>query len=181
MRRPFALPTHPLSPYVGPTLSPGDSKKTSDMATQRAIFREPLHHDIDEALIERLVRAFYAKIRADERLGPIFGKIIGNNWEPHLQKMFAFWSSLTMLTDRYKGQPMVAHTEVKAVTPAIRAEDFDIWLTLFRQTAFEICPAEVAPIFIDKAERVAESLKLGMFFDPRAAAPAQATQTSTKH
>jgi len=145
------------------------------MATQRIHFREPLHQDIDEALIEKLVRTFYARIRADERLGPIFSKFIGDDWEPHLQKMFAFWSSLTMLTGRYKGQPMVAHMKIKTVTPG----DFDIWLTLFRNTAFDICPKDVAPIFIDKAERVAESLKLGMFFDPKVGTTARPPQPST--
>ena len=47
----------------------------------------------NEAEIEILVRDFYARIRADETLGPIFARVIGEDWEPHLQKMFAFWSS----------------------------------------------------------------------------------------
>src|ERR1700710_1913835 len=46
---------------------------------------------ITEAMIERLVRAFYDKVRADPVLGPIFAARI-DNWEPHLQQMFAFWS-----------------------------------------------------------------------------------------
>ena len=46
---------------------------------------------IDEAMIERLVRGFYARIREDELLGPIFAARIAD-WEPHLQRMFAFWS-----------------------------------------------------------------------------------------
>ncbi len=125
-------------------------------------FREPLHPSINEALIEKLVRDFYAKIRADEELGPIFAKVISGDWEPHLQKMFAFWSSLTMLTGRYKGQPMGAHLKLKMVEP----QHFDKWLSLFRETANEVCPPPAAAIFIDKAERVAESLKLGMFFKP---------------
>jgi len=136
------------------------------MSEHRKPFREPLHPTIDEALIEELVRAFYAKIRADKELGPIFGKVITGDWEPHLQKMFAFWSSLTMLTGRYKGQPMVAHMKLKMVKP----HHFDRWLSLFRETADEVCPPPAAAIFVDKAERVAESLKLGMFFKPEEAA-----------
>ncbi len=136
------------------------------MSEQRKPFREPLHPSIDEALIEKLVRTFYTKIRADEELGPIFGKVITGDWEPHLQKMFAFWSSLTMLSGRYKGQPMVAHMKLKMVEP----QHFDRWLSLFRETASEVCPLPAATIFIDKAERVAESLKLGMFFKPEEAA-----------
>ena len=48
---------------------------------------------IDEALIEQLIRSFYARIRDDAVLGPIFAEKI-EDWEPHLQKMFAFWSSV---------------------------------------------------------------------------------------
>lgn len=136
------------------------------MSAHRKPFREPLHPSIDEVLIEKLVRAFYAKIRADNELGPIFNTVITGDWEPHLQKMFAFWSSLTMLTGRYKGQPMIAHMKLKMVKP----EHFDRWLSLFRETANEVCPPPAAAIFIDKAERVAESLKLGMFFKPEEAA-----------
>lgn len=133
-------------------------------------FREPLHPSINEALIEDLVRSFYAKIRRDEELGPIFSTVITGDWEPHLQKMFAFWSSLTMLTGRYKGQPMGAHLKLKMVKP----HHFDRWLSLFRETANEVCPPPAAAIFVDKAERVAESLKLGMFFKPEQAAPKNA-------
>jgi len=47
---------------------------------------------IDEAMIERLVRGFYARVRGDDVLGPIFAAKI-DDWEPHLQKMFAFWGA----------------------------------------------------------------------------------------
>ncbi|MDP2124232.1 MAG: group III truncated hemoglobin, partial [Parvibaculum sp.] len=58
----------------------------------------------DEAEIDRLVRAFYTRIRADAVLGPIFDGVIGDNWEPHLLKMIDFWSSVMLTTGRYKGQ-----------------------------------------------------------------------------
>ncbi|MDP1627234.1 MAG: group III truncated hemoglobin [Parvibaculum sp.] len=116
----------------------------------------------DEAEIERLVRAFYVKVRSDAVLGPIFNGIIGEDWEPHLKKMFDFWSSVMLTTGRYKGQPMRAHMKLKQVRP----EHFDRWLTLFRETADEICAPEVADLFTEKAARIAESLQLGMFFKP---------------
>ncbi|MEP0708776.1 MAG: group III truncated hemoglobin [Parvibaculum sp.] len=116
----------------------------------------------DEAEIETLVRAFYTKVRADAELGPIFDRVIGDDWEPHLQKMFNFWSSVMLTTGRYKGQPMRAHMKLKAVTP----KHFDRWLVLFRETAEEVCDAETAERFVEKAARIAESLQLGMFFKP---------------
>jgi hemoglobin len=115
--------------------------------------------------IERLVRRFYQRIRADETLGPIFARAIGDDWEPHLQKMFAFWSSVMLMTGRYKGQPMATHMQIKSIVPA----HFDRWLALFRQTAQELCDAETAAAFIQRAERIANSLKLGMFFNPATA------------
>mgnify|MGYP000504158293 CR=1 FL=1 len=119
----------------------------------------------NEHEIELLVRNFYTRIRADEALGPIFERVIGDNWEPHLQKMFAFWSSVMLMSGRYKGQPMVAHMRLKAVRP----EHFERWLELFRQTAQETCDAETAEAFVQRAERIASSLQLGMFFNPATA------------
>ena len=46
---------------------------------------------ITEAMIERLVHGFYAKVRADAVLGPVFDARI-KEWEPHLAQMCAFWS-----------------------------------------------------------------------------------------
>ena len=119
----------------------------------------------DETEIELLVRSFYGRIRDDEMLGPIFARVIGDDWEPHLQKMFAFWSSVMLMTGRYKGQPMAVHLRLKSVTP----EHFDRWLALFQQTASETCNEETAAAFMQRAERIANSFKLGMFFNPATA------------
>lgn len=115
---------------------------------------------IDEAMVATLVHAFYDRVRADAVLGPIFAGVIGDNWDPHLAKMCDFWSSVTMATGRYQGRPMQAHAGVTALQP----EHFLIWLGLFRTTAREVCPPAAAALFIDKAERIAESLKLGVMF-----------------
>lgn len=111
---------------------------------------------IDEALIERVVRAFYDRIRSDALLGPIFDDRI-TDWEPHLQRMFAFWSSVILMSGRYSGQPMVKH----AFLP-VDARHFDRWLDLFKETVRELCPPGAAAIFADRAERIAASLELGI-------------------
>src|SRR5882757_984654 len=48
---------------------------------------------ITEAMIEHLVHAFYAKVRSDPILAPVFAARIAD-WEPHLAQMCAFWSSV---------------------------------------------------------------------------------------
>ncbi len=111
---------------------------------------------IDEAMIEMLVRRFYEKVRNDPLLGPIFEARI-NDWEPHLKRMCAFWSSVALLSGRYHGRPMNKHTPLP-----IDAEHFDRWLALFEETAGEICPPAAAAHFVERARRVAESLELGI-------------------
>lgn len=111
---------------------------------------------IDEKMIETLIRGFYARVRKDSLLAPIFDSKI-SEWEPHLENMFAFWSSLALQTGRYHGQPMAKHMPL-----AVDARHFDRWLALFEETARELCPPAAAERFIERAHRVAESLELGL-------------------
>jgi hemoglobin len=100
---------------------------------------------IDEAMISQLVRRFYAKVREDELLGPIFAAHI-TDWEPHLERMCAFWSSVALLTGRYHGRPMEKHLPLP-----VDGQHFDRWLDLFGQTARELCPEVAAEHFIERA------------------------------
>ncbi|MBB5518458.1 group III truncated hemoglobin [Amphiplicatus metriothermophilus] len=111
---------------------------------------------IDEAMIGRLVRRFYDKVRADPLLGPVFDARI-DDWDGHLQRMCAFWSSVALMTGRYHGRPMEKHMLLP-----VDAAHFDRWLTLFRATAAEVCPPAAAAHFIVRAQRIAESLELGV-------------------
>lgn len=111
---------------------------------------------IDEAMIERLVRGFYERVQKDALLAPIFAARI-SDWEPHLQRMFAFWSSVALMTGRYHGRPMAKHLPLP-----IDHRHFDRWLALFSETAHEVCPAPAADHFIECAHRIAESLELGI-------------------
>lgn len=118
----------------------------------------------DEREIELVVRTFYGRIREDAILGPIFERAIGADWEPHLHKMFDFWSSVMLTSGRYKGQPMLVHMRLKTVRP----EHFDHWLALFRSTLDDVCPRATADAYMERAMRIADSLRMGMFFNPAA-------------
>ncbi len=107
-----------------------------------------------------LVDRFYAKVREDAVLGPIFNGAIAD-WPEHLEKLSAFWSSVMLTSGRYKGNPMAAHLKHGDV---IRPAMFERWLELWRETARENLDAVGAAGVIGKAERIAESLQLGMFF-----------------
>ncbi|MBV9565960.1 MAG: group III truncated hemoglobin [Bradyrhizobium sp.] len=111
---------------------------------------------IDEAMIERLVRGFYAKVRSDEVLGPIFDARI-RDWEPHLRQMCAFWSSVALMSGRYRGAPMPKHLPLP-----VDAAHFDRWLALFEAAAKELCPPDAEAHFVERARRIAASLELGV-------------------
>ena len=124
---------------------------------------------VDRASIGALVREFYSRLRKNERLGPIFAREITGDWEPHLEKMTDFWCSVILKTGDYQGRPVPAHLKLKDVTEA----DFDIWLGLFGETAAAHFAPRTAAVFVDRAERIAKSLKLAMFFRlPLAGSPA---------
>jgi len=113
---------------------------------------------VTEAMIHDLVHAFYGKIRKDPALGPVFARVIGGDWDPHLAKMCDFWSSVLLMTGRFHGSPMVAHTRVEGIRPT----HFARWLHLWRETAAEVCPPEAAALFTAKAEMIGQSLQLGI-------------------
>jgi hemoglobin len=115
---------------------------------------------MSEPELEVLVGRFYAKVRADGVLGPIFNGAI-DDWPEHLEKLAAFWSSVMLTSGRYKGNPMAAHMRHRrSIEPAM----FKRWLELWRETALETLDQAGAAGVIAKAERIAESLQLGLFF-----------------
>ena len=118
-----------------------------------------------EAQLTELVHSFYGKVREDAALGPVFAAAI-SDWPHHLAKMIDFWSSVMLTTGRYKGNPMMMHLKHVA---RIRPQMFERWLELWRETAGEVLDDQGAAAAIAKAERIAESLQLGMFFklEPR--------------
>jgi len=118
---------------------------------------------ITEAMIRHLVHSFYARVRQDGELGPIFERVIGDGWDGHLATMVDFWSSVSLGTGRYRGKPHLAHRDL-----GLSPEHFQRWLTLFRETASETCPEEAAAFFLDRANRIADSLQIGLNIGPKA-------------
>jgi hemoglobin len=115
---------------------------------------------VTEAEIAGLVDLFYARVRRDPVIGPLFNQAV-DDWPDHLVKLRAFWSSVMLTSGRYKGSPMAAHLRhAAAIEPAM----FDRWLQLWRQTARELLAPADAQAVIARAERIAESLKLALFF-----------------
>ena len=119
-----------------------------------------MHEHISEHDLERVVPAFYARVRQDELIGPLFNSAI-EDWPHHLEKLVAFWSSVMRSTGRYKGSPMAAHQRHRA---AMRPEMFTRWLALWGEVTGDLLSPQGAAAMQAKAATIAESLQLGLFF-----------------
>ncbi len=120
---------------------------------------EALAIGIDEAFIAELVDRFYASVRDDSVLGPIFGERI-DDWPTHLGQMNRFWQSILLGAGNFTGSPMVKHLAI----PTIGQEHFQIWLRLFYRALDEIAPTpEAARQVGAKARTIAESLLTGIW------------------
>jgi truncated hemoglobin YjbI/tellurite resistance-related uncharacterized protein len=113
---------------------------------------------LDEALLVPLLDLFYARVRADMMLGPIFEEAV-DDWPAHLDRLRDFWSSVMLTTGRYKGNPVALHL---AHAPRMVAGMFERWLELWRVTTNEMLPARHASAMQGKAARIAESLQLAL-------------------
>jgi hemoglobin len=134
---------------VAPPLNPTSARP----AMTAAVMAET---GLDEEVLRQLVHRFYARVRDDTMLGPIFAARI-TDWPPHLARMVAFWSSVALMTGQYHGRPVPAHTPLP-----IEAAHFDRWLALFRATAEETCTPAGAAHVIERAERIAQSLHIAV-------------------
>jgi hemoglobin len=114
---------------------------------------------LSEPLIRTVILSFYGKVRRDPMLGPIFEQAIGDDWDPHIERIMQFWLSATGIARGYEGRNfMPAHLR----HATIRADQLPRWLELFRQTAAEHGSPDAASALIDIAERMAQTLEVGL-------------------
>ena len=113
---------------------------------------------IDDRLISELVESFYARVRGNPMLGPIFERHVAD-WTPHLARMKDFWASIALESGRFHGNPMAKHVAIGNLDHA----HFDEWLGLFRDTLEEVVPnPQARAFFAERARRIAESLLMGI-------------------
>lgn len=115
--------------------------------------------------VHALVHDFYARVRLDPVLGPVFNTHV-KDWDHHLERLVDFWSSILRRTRRFNGAPMPKH----AALPGLDAAMFLHWLQLFERTASEQPNPAMAQVATAAAKRIAQSLWLGYQFsrDPHA-------------
>ncbi|MBA4136335.1 MAG: globin [Opitutus sp.] len=99
-----------------------------------------------------LLRHFYADVRQQREIGPIFTAHI-DDWPAHLEKIADFWSNVTGGPMRYGGAMPAKHFPL-----GLEERHFLAWLDLWRRH----CRAHLSPIeaqeLIVAAETIGERL-----------------------
>lgn len=132
-----------------------------------------------ESLTE-LVHSFYAQVRADALLGPVFENALRDRWEPHLARMVDFWCTVALGSKRFRGNVFAKHMALQGVTPA----HFAAWVRLWAEQTERLFAPEVARDLQITAHGIARNLFLGYFgtppgFDESARDPEPAIDQST--
>lgn len=117
----------------------------------------PPRFDVTRDEIERVVTAFYARIREHPGLGPVFAAHV-DDWPAHEARVADFWANAILHERSYDGNPVQVHREAGNVRPGM----FETWLDLFdRVLAQELAP-EQARAWSALAHKIGRSLRAGV-------------------
>ena len=135
--------------------TPSDPDTRAHAARKRAEKREAAEEiGVDAGYIDHLVETFYARIRDDEMLGPIFDARVAD-WPAHLARMKAFWRSVLHNSGEFSGNPMLKHLAI----PGLELRHFAHWLELFYATLRDLEPHPEATTLVGgRARMIADSL-----------------------
>lgn len=121
----------------------------------------PPRFPITAEQIDIVVTEFYARVREDEILAPVFFQSLPpllRAWMAHEEKIAAFWRNAILFERSYDGNPQKVHGEREAVEP----EHFAVWLALFDEVLKEKLPPELAEAWSALAHRIGRGLKMGV-------------------
>jgi len=118
-----------------------------------------MHSELTRDAIATLVADFYADIRRDALLQPVFDAAIGEHWDEHLGRMVDFWCSVMLASAQFKGNVYGKHMALQGIGP----EHFRRWLGLFDAHARRLFAPDTAEAFLAAARRIAASLQYGYF------------------
>jgi hemoglobin len=113
--------------------------------------------DLTRQEITDVVAAFYARVRVDAVLGPVFAVHV-DNWDEHEQKITAFWASAILHERSYSGNPMIAHMQAGNV----RTGHFERWLGLFDEVLQTCVPTPQRHQWSALVHRIGRGLSLGL-------------------
>jgi len=104
--------------------------------------------------VVQLVDRFYAAVRADHVLGPIFDDVAQTDWATHLPKMYDFWETVLFNRSVFRGNPLAVHLNL-STRVALTEHEFGRWLALFDRQVDALFDGPVAAEAKLRARRIA--------------------------
>lgn len=109
--------------------------------------------------IEKLVDAFYTRIKADEQIGFIFTDIAKVNWEKHIPVMYDFFENMLFYTGLYTGNPMELHKHINRLFPLTESH-FRQWEYLFCTAVDELFAGKTAELAKQRATSISAVMQI---------------------
>ncbi|HRI12826.1 MAG TPA: group III truncated hemoglobin [Verrucomicrobiota bacterium] len=103
--------------------------------------------------LKDLLRHFYADVRQDRVLAPIFEARI-HDWPKHLETIQSFWARQTGGPSNYAGGFATAHLPLD-----LQEEHFQRWLGLWERQCRQQFDPEVADLLIQRALEIGRHLR----------------------
>jgi hemoglobin len=124
------------------------------------IFRAIASADIAEPLVREVMISFYADVRSDPVLGPVFREAIGDgDWSSHIEKVIGFWLTMLRIRRSYRVRDFMP---VHMRHQHIRIEHAPRWFALFDKTVDSLCAPKEAAAFRAIAAAMIENIEIAL-------------------
>ena len=104
-------------------------------------------------VLKKLLQHFYADVRQDAMLGPVFNSKI-HDWPAHLEKIGSFWARQTGAASNYAGGFAAVHLPL-----GLQPEHFTRWLGLWERNCRQHLDPSSADWMIGRAHEIGAHLK----------------------
>lgn len=109
--------------------------------------------------IQRVVNAFFRKVKKDALLAPYFKEKTPEEWDAFLPMMYSFWENVLFYSGGYFGNPMARHKEMHELRSFTQAH-FDQWLELFTESVDRLYAGPNAEIMKVRAHSIATVMQV---------------------
>ncbi len=111
--------------------------------------------------IEKLITAFYEKVKLDTTIGFIFNDVVKINWAAHIPIIIDFWESILLDNPVYTKNAMEVHFDINKKV-SLQKEHFKSWVQLFTSTVDELFEGKTAALAKTRAKSIASVMQLKM-------------------
>lgn len=108
--------------------------------------------------IDWVMRQFYTRLLADDRIAYLFTEVARINLEEHLPHLGHFWESILFDHNDYAKNVMQIHADLHRRSP-LSPEHFEIWLGYLHETIDSRFTGERAQKMKDRARGIAYVMK----------------------